>query len=204
MTVNRVVAFGHTDANTLSAVEFKNIPTDFCQLRICGMLRWNASQAGGGVSQLNVEFQNSASNSRMLQSEVYYTYQTNTQYHSNRTLMAMTSGIVKGNFAASPEFASGENQASFEMWVMEPGSTRSKMLNYEMWNSGSQTNYRTSNRGQMRIDSQNTAGSAQADAKTKFDKIKITGSIPGLTPNSAGMWGPGSLMWLEGWGGGHT
>ena len=201
MTANRVVAFGHTDVNTLSSVEFKNIPTDFCQLRICGMLRWNPSQQGGGDSYLYVEFQNSGSNNRMFQHSARYSYQSNTQHVIGMGHTGQPHGIMQGNQAFSGEFASGENQASFEMFVMEPGSGRAKSLNYEMWNSGGQNNFRTINRGQMRVDPQDAT--SNADSKSVLDQIKITGAIPGLTPNSAGMWGPGSTMWLEGWGGGH-
>jgi hypothetical protein len=200
---DRVKYFGKTDVNGLSSIEFKNIPTDFCQLKICGMFNTVTDNSAAGDFYFDVEFQNSAATSKVLGVEVRHgqanwTYKTCS--HIGQAKASWLAGIT--GFGAGPSGNNANGQGSFEFMVMEPGSSRSKSLQIESeWTDNGAATWITCTKGQYRIDSQQAVSNAAS--KSVFDKIKITMRHQ-YSPTTTITWGNKSSIWLEGWGGGHT
>ena len=216
---DRVVRFGElsgADIEGLSTVEFKNIPTDFCKLEIHGVGRTLIKDVGQGAYvdyiYLNTYFQgvDAAGLSGVLTGDAtmengnnYFTSRTMNQQNTGKHYLGIGSEFTPASFGTDY----GGDQFVFRYWIMEPGSSRSKTVQYEsnfhttgISPGNNQSNAR--NYGQHRIDPQ--AGATGAAYATKiFDSFKIT-----LTGNNSAtphvVFAPGSRIWLEGWGGGHA
>ena len=217
---DRVVRFGElsgADIEGLSTVEFKNIPTDFCKLEIHGVGRTLLKSVGQGSQYsdyvyLNVYFQGIdvtglsgvlTGDTKMWNGQDYFTSSSMNQQNTGKHFLGIASEFTPSSFGADY----GGDQFVFRYWVMEPGSSRSKTVQYEsnfhttgIAPGNNQCNSRSW--GQHRIDPQ--AGSTGAEYATKvFDSFKIT-----LTGNNSAtphvVFAPGSRIWLEGWGGGDA
>jgi len=216
---DRVVRFGElsgSDIEGKSTVEFKNIPTDFCKLEIHGVGRTLIKDVGQGAYldtiHIHTYFQGIAAaglagvltaDARRYAGAWQYVSQTFQQQLSGRHILGNGSEFTPSTFGTDY----GGDQFLFRYWVMEPGSTRSKTVQYESnfqstaISPGSNADCSQSY-GQHRIDPQ--AGATGASFATKiFDNFKIT-----LTGNNSTtphvVFAPGSRIWLEGWGGGHA
>jgi hypothetical protein len=200
---DRVKVFGSVDVDNQTVVEFKNIPTDFCELKICGAVSHTLTTVQYYTSfSYSVEFQNSASNSKMhgLQARKP---SAGTQSFTSYYFANQPKGVIEMGTMGPPQYGvygKGEGQSTFELSVMEPGSSRAKMLVYKTYFTSNNTTWMHQNYGTMRIDSQQA--SSNADSKSVFDTIKI--SIGVVQAGSTVTWGPASSIWLEGWGGGHA
>ena len=215
---DRVVRFGElsgADIEGKTSVEFKNIPTDFCQLNIHGVGRTlitNGNGSGGALVQdlyIDVHFQGIKSvglsgvltgDARQDQTDDFLDTRTYSQQTAGTHLLGIGSSWSPASFGQDY----GGDQFVFRYYVMEPGSTRSKSVQYEC-NFQSTTNnngYNTRNYGQHRIDTQAGATGSQY-ACSVFDNFTI--SLRGqYSPANDIVFGPGSRIWLEGWGGGHA
>jgi hypothetical protein len=215
---DRVVRFGELSGGDIegkSTVEFTNIPTDFCKLEIHGIGRTLIKDVGQGANAdfiyLNTYFQGIAATGLSGVLTGTATRQNGNNYNVSRTMNQQSSGTSMlgwgGEFTPASFGADyGGDQFLFRYYVMEPGSSRSKSVQFETFfqtaalsptnNAASTWQY-----GQHRIDAQ--AGVTGASYATKiFDSFKITlTGANSATPHI--VFAPGSRIWLEGWGGGH-
>lgn len=196
---DRVKVFARTDVSNTSSIEFKNMPTDFCELKIHGVCshKLAGNAVGNDKVLLLVEFQNSFSNQKMLQNTANSTGAS--VFETLIKIGQQRGEIYLGEVWNTNNGQVGEGQSTFEFSVMEPGSTRSKMLNFETKFNSNYAAFNKTCYGQMRVDSQMAA--SNTDSKGIFNNIKIT--LTNLQPAMTSSWGDGSTIWLEGWGGGH-
>jgi hypothetical protein len=210
---DRVVRFGElsgADIEGLSSIEFKNIPTDFCQLNIHivgqAELQTTAGYQSAQDYWVDVDFQGGAaigsfvtSDNRMDQGNWYFKTRTSGTTGAGTHLLGICNTFNVANY--------GADQFVMRYYIMEPGSGRSKSVQYESNFQSTSSTYSTQNYGQHRLDPQ--MATTNAASKSVFDTFKLTlraqyqgnPSIPG---QYSAVFGPGSRAWLEGWGGGHA
>jgi len=209
---DRVVRFGELSGSAIEgkpSIEFKNIPTDFCQLNIhiVGQAELQTTSGYQNAQDFYVDttFQDSyttggvlSGTARMDQSQNYYKSRTIYGNQQGTLLLGICNTFNVANY--------GFDQFMMRYYVMEPGSARGKSVQFESFFASSSPNSTTENIGQYRIDSQ-MAGTNSA-AVSEFNKFKVSlrAQYPGdpTIPNQyKAVFGPGSRAWLEGWGGGH-
>jgi len=210
---DRVVRFGELaggDIEGKASIEFKNIPTDFCQLNIHIVGQAELQTTSGYQSPndfyVDVDFQGGGAigsfvtaESRMTQGNWYWKTYTNGQSGFGTHLLGICNTFNVANW--------GADQFVMRYYIMEPGSTRSKSVQFESQMQSTSAGWSTQNYGQHRLDPQ--MATMNAASKSVFDtfKLSLRSQYPG-DPNIPGkynaVFGAGSRAWLEGWGGGHT
>lgn len=210
---DRVVRFGELsggDIEGLASIEWKNIPTDFCQLNIHivgqAELQTTASYTISQNYYVDVDFQGGSAigsfvtaESRMTQGNWYFKTYTSGTTGAGTHLLGICNTFNVLNY--------GADQFIMRYYIMEPGSGRSKSVQYESQMQSTSTTSSSHSYGQHRLDPQMATTNAASKSVFNTFKLSLRSQYPG-NPSTPGQYnavfGAGSRAWLEGWGGGHA